>query len=463
MGLCPLRTLLQILLCLSQVSSLPYTPQIHQRCQNPQTEHYVEAIDRCCRSCPPGSRVQRRCNESMDTQCIECEEGMFTPAWSRAERCFSCIPPCKAGFVEVKECTRTQDRFCWCRSHQFCAIKLSQSCLQCVEHHPCAKGSGVVKPGTGTSNVQCAPCDPGTFSDVESATALCKPHKKCKSILVPGNSTNDALCSDPNDGPIDAVTHAPHNSVTSKRNTKLPPLLSVTGDPMLDIKQDASGDISSLAGWLAGVTFLAVALIVAALLCLAFRKKDRDCSLPCAKEKQPFSFNEKGLGSWVPDASALGQEEQNLLQISASSSSGSLENPAGSDSGISNAHSVGMETEGLQQRFAPSNGRLHHGGANLEQAGGGGETRVNVSCVVSVCGTEHSLRFQPANGLHATHPRPRTFVEDEDLPLSTEESPEEKDSSKQIAVEVEDSMDVISYGEEKPPPLSVQDAGMKAA
>nr|XP_060615109.1 tumor necrosis factor receptor superfamily member 1B-like [Anolis sagrei ordinatus] len=90
-----------------QAAAEPYVPQSPHQCRNPQTEHYVEAIKKCCRSCPPGFRVLRACTESADTQCESCNEGMYTTAWSQAERCFSCVPPCKA----VLQCSLASSRF----------------------------------------------------------------------------------------------------------------------------------------------------------------------------------------------------------------------------------------------------------------------------------------------------------------------------------------------------------------
>lgn len=82
---------------------------------------------------------------------------------------------------------------------------------------------------------------------------------------------------------------------------------------------------------------------------------------------------------------------------------------------------------------------------------------MNISCVVNVCGPDHSSRL-----LSLSSSADSEAVVGEDVPLSKEESPTQRPSGGQTAVEIEeDHMDTLAYEEGKPLPLSVQDVGMK--
>lgn len=93
---------------------------------------------------------------------------------------------------------------------------------------------------------------------------------------------------------------------------------------------------------------------------------------------------------------------------------------------------------------------------STEQPGTGG-TQVNISCVFNLCNPDRSLQLQSLNSSTDTD-----ALAGEDVPLSKEESPIQRVSKAQTAVEVEDdSVDTFAYEEGKPLPLSVQDVGMK--
>nr|XP_034975363.1 tumor necrosis factor receptor superfamily member 1B-like isoform X1 [Zootoca vivipara] len=439
---------------LLKVSSLPYTPQNQNQCHNPNTERYDEAIQKCCSLCPPGSRVLEKCTENADTKCGACDEGTFTDVWSAAGLCFSCSPSCKTGLVQTTECTRTHDRLCQCPPHHFCQLPLSDTCRWCKLYQQCQKGYGVATPGTEKSDVECAPCGPGTFSDVESHSASCRPHRICESEITPGNSTHDAVCSDLS-VPVGTMAAPLGTTVTAKSHW-------VTRSPTektQKVLQQPPADMSQIAGLVAGVACAIFALIGGTCACFALRKKGHLYILPFAKEKQPFSCPEKASTNRPQDTNAL-QEEQNLLQVSASSS-GSLDSPPASEksSGVSSEGTLSTNTERTQQRSSPSNTCVHHSGANSKQSGSG--THVNVSCTVSICNaSDHSLPFHLLNAPGASDSRDCALAED--LPLSKEESPSKKESGTQIAEEVEDNMDAFDHSVGKALPLSVQDVGMKA-
>ncbi|XP_033012889.1 tumor necrosis factor receptor superfamily member 1B-like [Lacerta agilis] len=427
---------------LLKVSSLPYNPLNQNQCHNPSTEQYDEAIHKCCSLCPPGSRVLEKCTENADTKCGACDEGTYTDVWSTAGLCFSCSPSCKTGLVQTKECTRTQDRVCQCPPHHFCQLALSGTCRWCKLYQQCQKGYGVATPGTEKSDVECVPCGPGTFSDVESHSASCRPHRICESEITPGNSTHDAVCNDPG-APVVTMATLLHTTVTEK--TRLV-TTSPTGKSQ-EVRQQPPADVSQIAGLVAGVACAVFALIGGTCACFALRKKGHLYVLPFVKEKQvsdslfsnikenfvfsspaipsmdtppcvpqpasvgssnvplqiptalghrvheastilithntpdmvllmenhvnipkclgPFSCPENASPNWPQDTNAQQQEEQNLLQVSASSS-GSLDSPLASEksSGVSSEGTLSTDTERTQQRSSPSNTCVHHSGAN---------------------------------------------------------------------------------------------------
>lgn len=93
---------------------------------------------------------------------------------------------------------------CGCRPGMYCTMDF-KDCSSCVRYRPCNVGYGVSKAGTsptfslsfdenqgkilknpfffwssGTaeSDVRCKPCPDGTFSDKDSSTEPCQPHRK---------------------------------------------------------------------------------------------------------------------------------------------------------------------------------------------------------------------------------------------------------------------------------------------
>uniref|UniRef100_A0A8D0BPX1 TNF receptor superfamily member 1B n=1 Tax=Salvator merianae TaxID=96440 RepID=A0A8D0BPX1_SALMN len=437
-------------LLIRQVHLAPYTPQQLFQCQNPKTEYFDENVNKCCNKCPPGSRLLKSCSETVDTQCTECREETYTPDWNTATLCLSCNPPCREGFFPEKECTRTQNRLCWCPPQHFCSVPIEKTCVKCQPYQKCKKGYGVTKQGTKISDVRCALCQQGTFSDVESHNASCKHHKICQTELVPGNRTHDAVCH----GfgmPLGTLPALPYDISTGghKLATKKP---TVDGK---EIQQTPPADISSTAGWVAGVAFAIFALTGAALACFAFRKKGQECAPPCGMEKQ-FSSTKKTPCHWPQDNHALCTEQQNLLQVSTSSSRSLDSAPSSEDSSQSSSTStLKVEEDRIQSSC------VRQSGANLNATpSGNGKTHVNVSCIVSVCNLDHGTQPCSLKGSAASASGGCVSAEDL-LPLSKEESPIKKETGGQIAVEVEDSMDTDHHNEEEPLPLSTQEASAK--
>ncbi|XP_077168387.1 tumor necrosis factor receptor superfamily member 1B isoform X2 [Paroedura picta] len=443
-----------LLLLEAQVPSLSSRLKNPSRCQDPDNEYYNQTARRCCRFCPPGFRVRHHCNGSMDTQCEACEENTYTDRSNSALRCMGCSPKCKPGLVEIQECTRTQNRHCWCPPHEFCSSLVFDTCAQCQPYQNCPKGFGAAKPGTESRNVECAPCRPGTFSDVESHSATCRPHRICDLELHPGNSTHDAVCRNSIGG---IPVASPRPTVKGMEPSSPEPAVSSTPTVGVDLSQQKpSTDIAYIIGGLSISLFLLVAFI-GAFSCFISWRKAPNCKQLFGDEKQPSSSTEKGSDKWPRISNAARQEEENLLKISPSSS-GSLDySPASEESsGISHLEDSKKEVETSQQRSSPLNGCVYHSKANSNQPGSG-DTHVNISCVVNICNPDHSLQLLSRNSLADAE-----GSVGEDIPLSKEECPIQRASKGQTAVEVEeDNMDTFVYKDGKPFPLSVQDGGMK--
>ncbi|NXT06854.1 TNR8 factor, partial [Prunella fulvescens] len=102
--------------------------------------------------------------------------------------------------VEKQPCSLTSGRRCECRPGLFCQLAVVNSCTRCQPHSACKPGFGVKIRGTSRNDVTCEECPPGTFSDQNSSTDICKPHTNCaklnKVMLRKGNATHDQVCLD---------------------------------------------------------------------------------------------------------------------------------------------------------------------------------------------------------------------------------------------------------------------------
>nr|XP_005292860.1 tumor necrosis factor receptor superfamily member 1B isoform X2 [Chrysemys picta bellii] len=438
--------------------SLPYTRQTPE-CKDPDSEYFEENINKCCSKCPPGYRVLQSCSSSADTECEPCERNTYTAVWNRARRCLACSPRCNTdlGFVQIQECTRTQDRSCSCSANTYCASKPSHGrCLACKAHKTCGKGQGVSKPGTNITNTECFPCPPGTFSDEESSTASCKPHRVCQSVSVEGSSTSDTVCSD-SEVDVAVIATSPHTTTPSTGQLTAESSVSGTNEIKTNVvQQGLSPDVSQTIGIIVGLTFLVLIVVAGVACCIVSRKK--------APDLQP---DKRPRDAGAQSASSPKQEEQHLLETPGSSSS-SLDNTASRISVISIKNTEKKETEGTQQRRMTSGGCNHHSGArpgsaSSEHSASGG-TQVNVTCIVNLCNSNHNPQFpEPTTSTTTDYENvPYCTPTEEEIPLSKEENPLKRKSEIQISVEAADSLPPsLLFPDGKPFPLSVQDAGMK--
>ncbi|NXX91950.1 TNR1B factor, partial [Centropus bengalensis] len=448
--------------------SLPYTPQFAQ-CKDPRTEFYEESLNKCCSQCPPGQYKTESCSHNVDTKCSPCSPNTYTEIWNRSPQCFACSPPCRKGLVQNQTCTSSQDRICSCPPNMYCISKIHEDCKICEVHRKCGKGYRVSRRGTESTDTECKPCPPGTFSREESYDTSCTPHTVCKSVAVPGNRVNDAVCSDSRTAAVTVLPHTVLNLLPTQSSASNKPEI-ITRSVVLNSAPDLSHIIGSVAG-----PVLLVLIISILGYCLVSKKKAVLTFCISLHVFQPSSPAEKQCEKKVrntgsQNSSNSEQEEQHLLETSASSSC-SLNNPPGSArvSVASNKNDEKKETEGLEQQHSAAEGsKLHsgdrHNSASSEHSGNGG-TQVNVTCIVKVCSPDCSSQFPEQTSSTSTgHGNgPYYSPTGEEIPLSKEEHPFKKETEIHISVENEDNLHQDLHPEEKKFPLGIQDAGMKTA
>ncbi|XP_043854820.1 tumor necrosis factor receptor superfamily member 1B isoform X2 [Dromiciops gliroides] len=463
--------------------SWPYTPQTKGRCWNPEKEYYNDEIQKCCDKCPPGQRVLRSCTRDSNTVCVDCEGDTHTEVWNWVKECHSCRSRCNRDFEEIQACTKKKNRICVCKTGFYCITKNQDRCLRCFKFSKCRRGFGVSKPGTPNSNVQCAACAPGTFSDTESSTDICKPHRVCNSVAVPGNETSDAICNDMVSVPTEVGTplskHQPgfvnpkDALLTSQPNITLG--TSPQPQPQPTIRLVFSNGPVFPFGWILGVLATILALF-GLTACLMSQRKDK--LLSCIKEETKVVFLKLAeLGIFTTSCphcyhsmphSAVeksqsfsghtGTEQQNLLDSEATSSSNSL------DSMLSPGEAKEFqETQGKEnnQSQAPSSERskcgqgTRAGSMNSEHPHSGG-TQVKVTCIVKVCNSDHSSQCSSHSSCPDFENSSSGSPWNEDVPFSQEESPGKGKPDPQSASEI-----LLPDVEEKPLPVGIQDMGMK--
>ncbi|NXK06589.1 TNR1B factor, partial [Herpetotheres cachinnans] len=446
--------------------SLPYTPQ-SAKCKDPSTEFYEEGLNKCCSQCPPGQYKTESCSHTVDTKCSPCSPNTYTAIWNRSPQCFACSPPCRKGFVQNQTCTKSQDRICSCPPNEYCISKIFEYCKICKVHKKCGKGYRVSRRGTDSTDTECKPCPPGTFSHEESYDTSCIPHRVCKSVAVPGNSVNDTVCSDSGKAVATVLPHTILNLLLTQSSASNKPEI-ITRPVTLNSVTDMSYIIGSVAGP------LLLVLIIAILgYCVVSKKKGKIHEVNTSRF--PFSPTEKQCdkkprNTGSQNSSSSEQEEQHLLETSGSSSS-SLNHPTGSArvSVVSNKNNEKKKTEEFQQQHSAAEGcKLHsgdrHNSASSEHSGNGG-TQVNVTCIVKVCSPDCSSQFpeQTSSTSMDYGNAPSYSPTGEEIPLSKEENPLKKETEIQISVENEDNLLQDLPPEEMKLPLGIQDEGMKTS
>ncbi|XP_029805847.1 tumor necrosis factor receptor superfamily member 1B isoform X1 [Suricata suricatta] len=432
----------------------PYIPEPGSSCQ--PREYFDGRTQMCCSKCPPGFHAQALCTETSNTECARCEDSTYTKLWNWVHECLSCDSRCTSDQVETQACTPEQNRICTCRPGWYCTLRRQEGCRLCAPWRKCRPGFGVAKPGTAASDVVCAPCGPGTFSDTTSSTDPCRPHRTCTSVANPGNATTDAVCASRPPtlrlAPCPAPTAQPASTQSQQveptpgpRTAPSTSLLFPKG-PSPPTEGLSTGDISLPIGLIVGVT--ALGLVFIGLV---------NCVIMTQKKKKPFCLQGEAKVPHLPADKARGApgpEQQHLLTAVPSSSSSSLES---SSSAADRRVPAGTPLPAPHTEKAAGSGEARAGSSHAaEPSSGGHGTQVNVTCIVNVCsGSDHGSQCasQASCTTGDTDASPSGSSDDEQVPFSKEES---SFQSQPGAPET-----LLENPEEKPLPLGVPDAGMK--
>ncbi|NXR77126.1 TNR1B factor, partial [Pycnonotus jocosus] len=446
--------------------SVPYTPQFAQ-CNDPSTEYYDEELKKCCSQCPPGRYRTGSCNHTVDTKCSPCRAKTYTAIWNHSPQCFACSPPCRKGLVQNQPCTRSQDRICSCPPHKFCVSKLDEYCEACKAHKKCGKGYRVSRRGTDSTDTECKPCPPGTFSPEESYNTTCTPHTICKSVAVPGNSKNDTVCSD--SGTATVLPHTILNLLLTQSSASHKAEVITR-----HVTLNSAPDLSHITGAVAGPLLL-VLIIVILGYCLVSKKKALVYSASATEADLPFpppgkQCDKKVRDTELQNSTSSEQEQQQLLETSGSSSN-LLSNATGSAnvSVICKNNDERKNPGGFQQQHSPPEGSKflsgdRHSSVSSEHSGNG-RTQLNVTCIVKFCSPDCSSQGPEQNGSASRdyEHTPCHSPAGEETLLSKEENALKRETEIHIAVENEDNLLQDLLLEEKKVPLVIQDAGMKTS
>ncbi|KAM9443846.1 tumor necrosis factor receptor superfamily member 1B [Clarias gariepinus] len=373
------------------------------------TEYEKDGL--CCSKCKPGSRFVKHCTSEKDTECVECPAGMYSDSMNYYPNCFFCKKCTDDSMQYAKQCSSDSNAVCECKPGYFCNDLDGSVCNLCEKHRVCGPGKGAKSPATNISDVKCAPCPDGTFSN-EVSSQPCQKHTRCelqgRSVEKPGNATADTVC-----GPIVITITSPDEtrSSTTEPSTKALTLTPQSTPPnttavFVTSRLDYNLSVRLWIGL--GVTvLLTVLLIAAAAFCIHHRK---------APIKPPV-HNAVEAGqcpSVAPDSSPT--EKQGLLSDNSST------DPSTSSSFDSHSQGTGVSQDCL----------------HIEQPSVSSPV-LNVSITATF-----NCQVNPAMGSCSIPISPCVLPAEPELPLSQEEE-------LCVPCEQEDSKDAIQ---------SVQESGM---
>uniref|UniRef100_H0W5V1 TNF receptor superfamily member 1B n=1 Tax=Cavia porcellus TaxID=10141 RepID=H0W5V1_CAVPO len=415
----------------------PYAPEPSSPCGDRQ--YYEKTAGMCCSMCQPGQHLKAFCTKTSDTVCAPCEDSTYTRLWNWASTCLSCGSPCSADQVETQACTPQRNRVCACKPGQFCVLGNPDTCRQCMPLRKCLPGFGVVKPGTATSNVHCAPCAPGTFSSTASSTEACRPHRNCSSVAIPGNAAMDTVCASVS--PTPGVARTPQSVSPRAQPGDPTPRPSAVPSTALLLPEDLEPPTGKSKNGLSLPIGLIVGLTALGLLLIGLV----NCVIVTQRKKKPFCLQREAKVAHVhvdKIRSVTGLEQQQLLTTAPSSSSSSLESSA-------SAAAPGMEK-------AEEFGETRTSSRTSDSPPGALGTQVNVTCIVNVCSSsEHGSQCPSQASTSMTEDpdaSPSSASKDEQVPFSQEERPFQS---------LWETPEAPMQSLEKSLPLGVPDQGMK--
>ncbi|NWH78285.1 TNR8 factor, partial [Piaya cayana] len=146
-------------------------------CDTHENWFYDETFRSCCYQCPSGYVKNKACPRNPVEDCLSCGPEQYVTGTFPDLQCEACVSCAKEpDLVEKQPCTFNSSRKCECRPGLFCKTGADNTCGRCRKHTVCKPGFGVKVRGTSTNDVICEECPPGTFSDQDSSTDVCKPH-----------------------------------------------------------------------------------------------------------------------------------------------------------------------------------------------------------------------------------------------------------------------------------------------
>ncbi|KAK6318909.1 hypothetical protein J4Q44_G00101200 [Coregonus suidteri] len=222
------------------VYTLPYTPDSAEDCRNKTAEYYNIDINLCCSKCAPGTRRKNVCSTTSDTECEPCPSGQYSGTFNYFPKCFRCHKCSEdKGLQYAQNCSSITKAQCVCQTGMFCIMDQHPNCKECVSYTHCKPGHGVSIEGTTESDVNCAPCPDGTFSDQHSYTQTCQHHTDCVSqrrgVLTYGTTTSNAVCGPKVSPPASPPTTMP-TSGTRHTTPSLQSLHNEDKSPGFDLR-----------------------------------------------------------------------------------------------------------------------------------------------------------------------------------------------------------------------------------
>uniref|UniRef100_A0A8C9UKC0 TNF receptor superfamily member 1B n=1 Tax=Spermophilus dauricus TaxID=99837 RepID=A0A8C9UKC0_SPEDA len=425
-----------------QVAVVPYALEPGDTCRH--NEYYQETAQVCCSKCQPGHHVKNLCTKTSDTVCTPCEDSTFTQVWNVVNKCISCRSPCESGQVETQACTQMRNRVCACRPGSYCMLKHQDSCRLCLAMRRCLPGYGVSRPGTATSDVKCDPCPRGTFSNTTSSTDICRPHRICDSVAVPGTASTDAVCTSesprPRVTPGTARTHQPVSTRSQSMEPTPGPSTALSTSLLLPVQKESGSSVSLPVGLIVGLTALGL-LMIGLVNCVIVTQKKSKIPFLLASLTHRTTFGSLPGHAWGSD----GPGPQIWTPQSLFCGSLSL------GRGAPNRHRPQMP--GSEKAQESREARASSGSS--ESSPGGHGTQVNVTCIVNVCSSsDYGLQCSSQASATMGDPdtSPSSSTKDEQVPFSREERPFQSRL---------ETPETLLHSSEKPLPLGVPDAGMK--
>ncbi|XP_070571022.1 tumor necrosis factor receptor superfamily member 16-like [Ptychodera flava] len=183
---------------MSAISALPllYLCMVISVCYSCNSNEYTDHGE-CCEDCQAGYGVVKKCLQSNNTVCIQCEpKTTFSSIASHTAPCQSCSE-CPPNMDVLHPCNATNDTVCEC-SDNYYMNQLDNSCSQC---DICPAGFGALVMCSVNYNSECIECENGTYSDEFSTTGQCKQCSDCKDdqvVLSPCTTLSNTICLDKN-------------------------------------------------------------------------------------------------------------------------------------------------------------------------------------------------------------------------------------------------------------------------